>query len=180
MGLATASPPIARTEAASTARRMRRSPSYQTGESGWSALKQALDQELPVPRKPVSEMPSIPDDITELPDSALMTLFRKLMAWQKYLGTQLALAEVDEKSSTRKLARYEKRYDFRKAADKERAANDPDYDLVSESTQEAYAYRRLVEALYATVEGDTFLCSRELSRRLGTADRDHRNARFNA
>jgi hypothetical protein len=95
------------------------------------------------------------------------------------MATQLALAEVDEKSCTRRLTRIEKSYDFRKPADKARAAADQNYDLALERADEAHAYRRLVEALHATVEQDTFFCSRELTRRLGTADRDHRNARWN-
>lgn len=124
-------------------------------------------------------MPSVPEDVTELSDSSLMKLFRLLMGWQKYLATQLALAEVDEKYSSRRLARLEKGFDFRRIADKERAAKDPDYEAAGDAQQEAFAYRRVVESLHDSVSQDTFMCSRELTRRLGSSDRENRNARFN-
>lgn len=150
-----------------------------TGPASERALAQAEKQELPIPRQPVSDVPALPTDVTELTDSALMKLFRRLMGWQKFLATQLALAEADEKYYARNLARRKERYDKRKAADKEEAAQDTTLQELEESHSEADAYRRLVASLYAGLESDTFLCSRELTRRLGTADRDHREARWN-
>lgn len=153
---------------------------YRTDDSSGEALGKAKAQMLPLPAKPVYEIPPLPDDVTELGDSALMSLFRRLMGWQKYLATQLALAEIDEKQAKNRLGRVEKGFDFRKPADKERAAADPRYEDAMELQQDAYAYRRIVEALHGTVENDTFFCSRELSRRLGMADRDRRDARYSA
>jgi hypothetical protein len=153
---------------------------YSVSDSSGEALVKVKMQNLPVPAKPIYEIPPLPDDITELGDSALMSLFRRLMGWQKYLATQLALAEVDEKHAKNRLGRVEKGFDFRKPADKERAASDPLYEDCMDLQQEAYAYKRVVEALHGTVENDTFFCSRELSRRLGMADRDRREARYNA
>jgi hypothetical protein len=178
MALGTVSHPAALMADASSVRRTRR-PMYQMEDSGWAVLRKALDQELPVPRKPRAELPPLPEDLSDLPDSALMKLFGQLTQWQKYLGTQLALAEVDEKSSARTLARVEKGYDFRKPGDKVRAAADPAYEAAIVAAQDTFAYRRLVDALHGSVDSDAFLCSRELTRRLGTADRDHRNARLN-
>src|SRR5580692_10255151 len=90
---------------------------YRTDDSAGEALVKVKMQNLPVPAKPVYEIPALPDDITDLGDSALMSLFRRLMGWQKYLATQLALSEVDEKHAKNRLGRFEKRYDFRKPAD---------------------------------------------------------------
>jgi hypothetical protein len=108
-----------------------------------------------------------------------MRLFRRLMAWQKYLATQVALAEADEKYYARKLTRKEKMYDQRKAADKEAAANDPALQELQDAAIDYDAYRRLVSAVADGVSSDTFLCSRELTRRLGTADRTSRDNRWN-
>jgi hypothetical protein len=57
------------------------------------------------------------------------------------------------------------------------ALADDDLALAKENEQKAFAYRRLVEALHSAVEGKSFVVSRELSRRIGRADRDRRNER---
>ena len=109
------------------------------------------NQELPIPRKPPADMTSVPDDVTELSDSALMKLFGRLSGWQKYLATQLALAEVDEKYLSRRLARIEKGYDFRRIADKERAAKDPDYEAAQGRTVHAIEiYEELMQKVMLT------------------------------
>jgi hypothetical protein len=147
-------------------------------QSAYSAWQKVKEHGLPVPKSPDHEMPDLPDDVTELSDSSLMKLFRRLMAYQKFLGTQLALAEADEKYFARKMSRLEKGYDFRKAADKEASANDTALKEAEEFSLTSTAYRRLVDAIHAGVEADTFICSRELTRRLGTADRDSRSNRW--
>lgn len=146
-------------------------------------LQDAQKQGLPVPAKPASEIPTLPDDITEVSDSRLMRLFRDLMGWQKYLGTQLALAEVDEKYATRRLNRAESdaviNAEGKSVTEKKAAAKSSPFLVEAvEELDDAYAYRKLVESLHDGVEKDTFLCSRELSRRLGTRDRESRDARY--
>ena len=47
-----------------------------------------------------------------------------------------------------------------------------------EAEQEAYAYRKLVEALYSAVDGKSFVVSRELTRRIGRNDRDRRQEKY--
>lgn len=171
----------ARTEGADSVRRTSQQPTvYMSGESSSTALRQANNQGLPIPTRPNGEMPDLPPDLTELGDSGLMVLFRQVVGWQKYLATQLALAETDEKSATRKLHQMEMRYDFRRSGAKAKAAGDPAYEQATEDVQRAFAYRRLVDALHAGIEQDGFLVSRELSRRLGNNHLDRRDSRWNA
>lgn len=55
---------------------------------------------------------------------------------------------------------------------------DEDFGAAKEAEQEAYAYRKLVEALYNSVEKDSFVVSRELTRRIGRNDRDKRSDKW--
>lgn len=162
---------------------------YRLGASSAAAHRHAQKQGLELPRRPVGEMPPLPSDLTELGDSGLMTLFRKLTAWGNYLGTQLSMAEVDESAAKAQAVRAEAR--ARKAVQDEAetklsateikaaAYEYPAYRQALESAHEVYAYRKLVTSLRDGIEHDCFLVSRELSRRLGTADRDARDRRWN-
>src|ERR1700733_11875161 len=77
---------------------------YQAGTLSSGAIRKAAQQRLTLPPKPTGDMPSMPEDVTELSDPELMRLFRGLQGWTKFLGTQLALAETDEKNATAKVA----------------------------------------------------------------------------
>jgi hypothetical protein len=92
------------------------------------------------------------------------------------------MAEVDEKYAGRRMDRAEG--NARSAAEgrnvtekKARAYQEPGYVAAGEELSEAYAYRRAVQSLHESVGADVFVCSRELSRRLGSADLDRRSAR---
>jgi hypothetical protein len=137
-------------------------------------------------------IPELPDDVTDLSDPELMQAFRRLQGWLKFLGTQLALAEVDEKNATSKVASVRSklksacRNELREngiskpteAELKETVDDHPMLCSANQALEELYAYRKLVGSLHQGVDGDVAICSRELTRRLGTADRDHRAARW--
>lgn len=162
---------------------------YRSGESSGAARRHVQQQGLGLPRRPIGETPELPSDLTELGDSALMTLFRKIMAWSKYLATQLAMAEIDEKDANAKVTRAEAhaRQEVAKSAEVKLSATEikaeayeyKPYRMAAEAAQDIYAYRKLVNSLSEGLEQDAFLLSRELSRRLGTADRDSRDRRWN-
>lgn len=152
-----------------------------------SAAKQQLDaQGVPLPPKPAGRLPGLPDDVTELDDSALMSLFSKLSAWTDHLGTQLAAAEVDERSADELVdqlraqnavnAKTEKTVTAAKA----KAYEDPKFLEAKQEAQAAYAYRKLIESVFTATERKTALISRELTRRVGRGDRENRNSRWNA
>jgi aminoglycoside N3'-acetyltransferase len=109
-----------------------------------------------------------------------MTLFGELNSWVKYLGVQLAAAEVDESAAEHTVTRVEalRGYDFRKVDMKQRAYEDGDYTDVKDAHAEARAYRKMVEALYKNVDRDSFHVSRELTRRTARAPRDARSERY--
>jgi hypothetical protein len=52
-----------------------------------------------------------------------------------------------------------------------------DFQAAQDAKQEAYAYRKLIEALYNAVDRDAFLVSRELTRRIGREQKDRRRER---
>jgi hypothetical protein len=124
-----------------------------------------------------SEPPDVPRDLTEVRDRELMNLYQGLNSWVKYLGVQLAAAEVDESSAERAVTRIEARegYDFRKVDAKQRAYEDKAYQDAKDAQEAARGYRKMVGALYQNVDHDSFHVSRELTRRTARAPRDGRN-----
>jgi hypothetical protein len=133
-------------------------------------------------RHPGDDPPDVPRDLTEEPDRALMNLFQAIQRWVKYLALQLAAAEVDESCTERALTRIEalKGYDFRKVDAKTRAYTDQEYLTAKDDQEAAYGYRKMIAALYANVDRDSFHLSRELTRRSARADRDHRAERHSS
>ena len=63
-------------------------------------------QNLYLPSRPVEErIPSLADvsDLTELSDSQLMDLFRRLTSWASFLAGQVSCAQIDERASQKTL-----------------------------------------------------------------------------
>jgi len=133
-------------------------------------------------KHPSDEPPDVPRDVTELRDRELMNLYQEIQRWVKYLALQLAAAEVDESYAERAVTRTEalKGYDFRKVDAKTRANEDPEYLDVKNAQLSAYGYRKMIAALYANVDRDSFQLSRELTRRSARSDRDHRGERHSS
>jgi hypothetical protein len=133
--------------------------------------------------QPVVELPDVPKDITEIPDRDLMELFRKLNHWGKYLGLQLAAAQVDERwadwtvEKIQAFAQIANKTEKNVTVMKALAFEDPDFIKAKEEQIKSYAYRKSVEAVYNGVERDHAQVSRELTRRLGRGDRAGRAGR---
>lgn len=108
-----------------------------------------------------------------------MMLFSDTGRWQRYLTLQLAAAEVDESRAEKDLTRIEalNGYDFRKVDAKKAAYADDSYIRAKDTQIQAYGYRKVLAALVANVDRDSFQLSREISRRSARADRDRRQER---
>lgn len=128
-------------------------------------------------KKPKVEIPSLPTDITDLSDDSLMELFVLFTSWTDHLASQLAIANIDEREAERTVSAAEAQAMLnnwkggtgeRVAIAKASIAVDPTVQGLVQVLDEKYAYRKLVETLYQSVERDSALVSRELTRR--TAD----------
>lgn len=163
-------------------------------KKGWDAVQtpsqkatRRLEREdLYLPPKPAGDVPELPADPTELDDGQLMSLFTSLSRWVEYAGARLAGAEVDEKSCADVLERHKALSAVRNASEKTvtaakaKAYEDPEYIQAQEDKQAAYAYRRMLQAIYDSADRRYSLLSRELTRRVGRADRDSRTSRMSA
>jgi hypothetical protein len=109
-----------------------------------------------------------------------MELLQQLTNWRKFLGVQVALAVVEERYADREVTTLEalSGYDFRKVDAKTAAHNDPDYMDAKRAQADAYAYRKLIEALYENVDQDGFIVSREITRRGNVSNVDRRANRY--
>lgn len=133
--------------------------------------------------QPSEGLPDVPKDITEIQDRDLMELFRKLNHWGKYLGLQLAAAQVDERwadwtvEKLQAFAQIANRAEKNVTVMKALAFEDEGFIEAKEAQMTAYAYRKSVEAIYNGTERDHAQISRELTRRLGRGDRAGRAGR---
>ena len=152
----------------------RKQGSYRLGEASAAAVRKIAAQGLAFPDAPVSEIPELPDDITELSERDLMNLFVELTAWLDYASSQAAMAQVDERDADQHLELIEARVMAREwsgssadrvAITKAKVVAD---DAVVEAKgvrNERYAYRKLIESLASGLERDVALVSRDLTRR---------------
>jgi hypothetical protein len=152
--------------------------------SSLAAAREAEKQNLVLPDRPRGEPPQVPgEELTELDDRDLMGLFGKLNRWAAFLGVQLAMAEVDESYASKLVDKLTALGQIRARGEKTATAmkasvwNDEDYQAAQDAKQEAYGYRKLVEALYNAVDRDAFMVSRELTRRIGREQKDRRRER---
>lgn len=142
------------------------------GPASQQAVDTLMEQKIMVgawANQPDDEPPDVPRDITTIRDAELMELYRKLNQWVKYLTIQVAAAQADESYAETAVSKIEgkKGYDFRRTGIKEKAWADQDYVKAKDTHQEAFAYRKMAEALLAIVDKGSFHVSRELTRRVG-------------
>lgn len=140
-----------------------------TSRTAHDALK---NQGFTLPARPAYDMPTLPEDLTSLGDPELMGLYSRLTAWSDYLSVQLACAASDEKSSETRLDVMHAKAMITATSGgsnvtSARASVKADQSILDakQKVHELEAYRRLTEALYNSLERDTQLISRELTRR---------------
>lgn len=156
------------------------------GEESGKAVKRLSDQGFPVWEQQKSQV-VLPRDISSVSSETLSDLFTRLTAWINYAGQQLAAAQVDEAVLERKRdVAYAKLMSVKggQRGDKvtvlkAQANSDPYISELDEKLTEAFAYRKMLEAVYSNYEREITLVSREITRR--TQDqRARREDRFTA
>lgn len=125
--------------------------------------------------KPELSQVSLPYDITLLSSEQLAERFTALTAWADYIASQLAGAQVKERTAINDLsfinnsllvtrmgasARGE-----RITLVKAQIAIDPEVLAASQAYEDVYAYRKMVEMYLNNHERDLNLVSREITRR---------------
>lgn len=136
--------------------------------------------------QPTAEV-KLPKDISSVDSEILADLFTRLTAWQNYAGMQLAAAQVDEAALDRKRdIAYAKSMAARGGGRGEKvtvlkaqASSDPVIADLDERLAKAFAYRKLLEAVYNNFEREIALVSREITRRTND-QRAFRKDRFTA
>jgi hypothetical protein len=126
-------------------------------------------------QKPTMSVGNLPADITLLSSEQLGEKFTVLTAWADYASTQLAIAQIEERSAQRKLDLLENKLLVQRMGTavkgeritlvKAEIAVDETVQDLAMDYEEKYAYRKLVEMMLANYERDIALVSRELTRR---------------
>lgn len=120
-------------------------------------------------------VPLLPDDLGDLSDRELMTLFNMLTQWSNYAAFLVTRAEVQEDDAEAKLKVMEAKYIVSNTERGERgiqrAGKERDVDpQVIEQRDEvlrAKALRKMMQTMFGNTERSTALASRELTRRVG-------------
>lgn len=137
-------------------------------------------------RRPLLEIPSLPDDLGDLSDSTLMTLFTQLTQWANYANVQVAKADIEEDEAEAALAVESAKYVIRSMSEEKitmaRLLRDADTEIaeLSAKVRQAKAFRKMVTTLFNNTERSANLVSRELSRRIGLAPGQGRSNRTGA
>jgi acyl-CoA reductase-like NAD-dependent aldehyde dehydrogenase len=114
-----------------------------------------------------------------------MKLFTRTTRWSEYLSAQVAAAEVDERyadavvEKIKALKSLENKSEKTVAAAKAHAYTDQQYLDALNEQQRAYAFRKLITAVYDNSERTAALLSRELTRRVNRDTRERRVERWN-
>ena len=144
-------------------------------ELAGGALASLKEQGIAVPDKAEYYIPRLPVVVTVLGDADLMELYSKLTAYADFVSVQVSCAIIDERQSEKRLqgkvdqmmllyaggGKGEQRVTYARA---QIAADDVVVGLKS-TADTTYAYRKLIESMAGNIERDTFLVSRELTRR---------------
>lgn len=146
------------------------------GKASSEAIEDLLNQGFVI-APAQGDYPLMPRDLTELGGEQLSNLFSHVTAWTNYVATQLSAAQIDERAAEKSFdMAYAKQMVLRKGtadkgdkvtAMKAEVNSDPKIVALSEDLDKAYAYRKMIEAMYNNLERDAALISREITRRTG-------------
>lgn len=126
-------------------------------------------------KQPNYEMVKLPPDITELSSEQLAEMFTVLTGWADYIATQLANAQIQERTLEKKLDRKVASLLVEKMGAKEKGdrvtlvkaqiSMDEDVQDLEDRHHQAYVQRKAWEVMLQNQERDTTLVSREITRR---------------
>ena len=135
------------------------------------------DLGFPLPPKPVFDIPSLPREITELDDEALMSLFVEFTQWNAHLAGAHAIACINEREAERSLELGEAEAIFSSWTSnistkgmlasvlKAKVSSLPAIRELHQDLNIKYAFRKVLETRTISIERDSQLVSRELTRR---------------
>lgn len=124
--------------------------------------------------KPDYEIPELPRDITLLDDDGLMDLFVQFTQWNDHLSGVRAIAVINEREAERALDTREAQLMLeswasgsKQTVTLQKAALAANTEIISlkDELDTKYAYRKIIENRAETVERDSQVVSRELTRR---------------
>lgn len=130
----------------------------------------------------------IPENLDELSDTRLMALYNEFMSWVSYAKADYVQAEIDEDRTAHNLKITEARTMIDQWSEKTKGDTvtlakarrdvDPFVVQAQEEHLRARAYRKLVESVFERCERGAQVLSRELSRRIGLAPKESRQAKY--
>lgn len=159
---------------------------YRMGDISQSVFKEVLRQGFDIPVVE-SARPKVPSDITSVGAHELMTLFVELTEFANFAATQLAFAEIDERSAIAKAAQKYNALMSAPSSDsrsskvtfqKSQASANPEYLDLQKQSEFATAYKDLLKAVYENLDRDLRVVSREITRRSNSTEQ--RSNRFSA
>lgn len=131
--------------------------------------------------KPSYDLITLPPDITSLSSEQLAEMFTVLTGWADYTASQLAQAQIAERTAQRALDLKVNRLVVEKMGTATKAdkvtlikaqiAIDDEVIRLEEVLEEKYAYRKMVEMMLSNQERDITLVSREITRRTSAGPR---------
>ena len=137
-------------------------------------LDTLVEKGINIPR-PSYELVTLPPDITTLSSEQLAEMFTILTGWADYTASQLAQAQIAERTAQRKLDLKVNRLTVEKMGSatkgdkvtliRAQIAIDEEVIELEEDLEEKYAYRKMVEMMLSNQERDITLVSREITRR---------------
>ncbi len=140
-----------------------------------------------LPGRPLHEMPKVPAHPSDLTDDDLMDLFAELVRWSDHVGGVLAMCEIDERTCE---ALFDMAFSIvlptfaptkREGSvtiAKSEAMQHPEVRDANDNRNVAYARRKLMQTIYANLERDAQLVSRELTRRTARYDNELRYGKY--
>jgi hypothetical protein len=137
-------------------------------------LKVLEGQGLPVRRSLDLEIPTFPDDITQVDDQELMILARKYMENYNFMRTQVSCAALSESEAENEYDMAEAKALLTKTNGKSTEKSvmlkaavliEPEIIELANKKSYAHAYRKLLETTLENLERYYQLTSRELTRR---------------
>jgi len=131
--------------------------------------------QLSAAKQPKYEMVKLPPDITALSSEQLAEMFTILTGWADYIATQLANAQIQERTFEKKLDRKVASLLVEKMGAKEKGdrvtlvkaqiSMDEDVQDLEDKHHQAYVQRKAWEVMLGNQERDITLVSREITRR---------------
>lgn len=138
---------------------------------------------LKTAEKPSTEIPHLPDDVTEVDDSTLMSMLRDVTQWLNYLEVRLGVTSTEAETAEKHYRRVEAVYVTRSNESQVTKAK-MEASLESEvlDAQDDYdvknATRRMVRVIYDNLARDANYLSREITRRVGREPLDRRTHKY--